>query len=580
MSNSRLDRLLFFLCVAAVLHGAILTVIPLASRGLEYDEIWTLQHYVAAGTRTIFTDLETPNNHPLHSFLVKTSVATFGDSILALRLPAFVAGMLLVAAAAFLAWRLSGSAQTAALTAAMVACSGPLMHYAQTARGYSLQCLLLLLAATALAESAVPASRRRRTVALAAFVVAAMLAILTIPTGLIFLAALAVIHLCAAGRDGLGHTGSGSEPAAPAPWRTAWQALRTVLPAYVLLAALAGGWLCLVWQGLRAGQVRFGTDVGDGQALLHWVLTCGRGLFSPLAAVLLGAFFLRPTRPGARLAMGTLLLSPVVLLPITSAGPARVYLPLLPFAAIAGALALATVADRLRQTARFAACSWLPPAAAVLLAMLSARSQLAADTPVDWANVHADIEAAVPPQHLVVYPAGAGYPIRSQVGDDAVACYQRRLAEPGLQALTLAGTAGYISGNELENNGEQRVGMPDTLVSPRDSVGPVAVSTCRMIRLTTAPADTTTPVIAIVSPQPPLAATHAKKRLFAATAVTDWLQLNPFFSGAVPLSSAAAPSLGYAFVSCRRVPVPTLVALENETGGALRFFRIAPPVQP
>ena len=63
------------------------------SAGLEYDEIWTFQHYSSGSLHKIFTDLATPNNHPLNSLLIKWSACFFSSPAVVLRLSAFLAGI-------------------------------------------------------------------------------------------------------------------------------------------------------------------------------------------------------------------------------------------------------------------------------------------------------------------------------------------------------------------------------------------------------------------------------------------------------------------------------------------------------
>ena len=43
----------------------------LITRDLEYDEIWSLEHYSGLTAAEIFSDLATPNNHPINSLLIQ-----------------------------------------------------------------------------------------------------------------------------------------------------------------------------------------------------------------------------------------------------------------------------------------------------------------------------------------------------------------------------------------------------------------------------------------------------------------------------------------------------------------------------
>jgi hypothetical protein len=79
----------------------------------------------------------TPNNHLLHSCLVKLSMAILGADHWGLRLPAFLAGCALIPSLGRIVGRIYGPA-TALLTASLAATSAWLTAYSTDARGYSL----------------------------------------------------------------------------------------------------------------------------------------------------------------------------------------------------------------------------------------------------------------------------------------------------------------------------------------------------------------------------------------------------------------------------------------------------------
>ena len=56
---------------AVVAAGCLFRVLEFDTRSLEYDEIWTMTHYFKCSFSEIFTELETPNNHPLHTFIAQ-----------------------------------------------------------------------------------------------------------------------------------------------------------------------------------------------------------------------------------------------------------------------------------------------------------------------------------------------------------------------------------------------------------------------------------------------------------------------------------------------------------------------------
>ena len=57
--------LILLLTAAAAVRGFLLF------RDLEYDEIWSLEKYAILSFSGIFSDLSTPNNHPVNTLLIK-----------------------------------------------------------------------------------------------------------------------------------------------------------------------------------------------------------------------------------------------------------------------------------------------------------------------------------------------------------------------------------------------------------------------------------------------------------------------------------------------------------------------------
>jgi dolichyl-phosphate-mannose-protein mannosyltransferase len=84
-----------------------------------------------------------PNNHILHTVLVHASCLLFGCEPWAIRLPAFVAGLLLIPVA-YCTARIFYDRHAALLTACFVCVSSPLILYSTNARGYTIVCLLFL----------------------------------------------------------------------------------------------------------------------------------------------------------------------------------------------------------------------------------------------------------------------------------------------------------------------------------------------------------------------------------------------------------------------------------------------------
>ena len=92
MSAWCLNRRNFRLLAALlVVFGAALRISGIGG-ALVYDEVWTLERYVASPVSAIFTDLAIPNNHPLHSLLAKGSMEWLGAGVIQLRAPTTTGG--------------------------------------------------------------------------------------------------------------------------------------------------------------------------------------------------------------------------------------------------------------------------------------------------------------------------------------------------------------------------------------------------------------------------------------------------------------------------------------------------------
>lgn len=116
---------------------------------MRYDESYNYLHYVSHGPTYIVTHY-VPNNHILHTLSVWAVGCVAGHSPAALRIPAFVAGVLLIPATAWLAWSFSRRMSVAMLTCLATSCSSALIEYSVNARGYTMLALFSVLAALAL----------------------------------------------------------------------------------------------------------------------------------------------------------------------------------------------------------------------------------------------------------------------------------------------------------------------------------------------------------------------------------------------------------------------------------------------
>jgi Dolichyl-phosphate-mannose-protein mannosyltransferase len=173
--------------LAAIVVVGALVRIDFLFQPMRYDEAVTYIHYASRPLYVGLTTYTAPNNHLLNTALVHVATALLGNHPWAIRLPAFLAGVLLVPATYLAARALYGS-RSAVLAAAFVATSSTLIEYSTNARGYmgvTLVFVLLLALGVHLLETRSPA-------AWSLFAVLAALGLYTIPTMLYALGAIVV----------------------------------------------------------------------------------------------------------------------------------------------------------------------------------------------------------------------------------------------------------------------------------------------------------------------------------------------------------------------------------------------------
>lgn len=130
---------------------ALITALAIAVRWaplfqpIRYDEAATWIDYASQPLAKSLSDYRFPNNHLFHTLLVHISAALFGSEPWALRLPAFIAGIVLVPLT-WAAGRALYSASAGLIAASLVATSASLTLYSTNARGYTILCCLTMLA--------------------------------------------------------------------------------------------------------------------------------------------------------------------------------------------------------------------------------------------------------------------------------------------------------------------------------------------------------------------------------------------------------------------------------------------------
>jgi hypothetical protein len=133
----------WLLLAMTFIAAAALRVMSLGS-GLWYDEIVTLVQSARHPFARIVTDFPGVNAHPLYSLIAHASLATFGESAWALRLPACVFGIASIAMVYILGAQLTTRTEAWA-GCALLAASYHHVWFSQNARGYTLLGFLTLL---------------------------------------------------------------------------------------------------------------------------------------------------------------------------------------------------------------------------------------------------------------------------------------------------------------------------------------------------------------------------------------------------------------------------------------------------
>ena len=124
------------LALLALALAAVVLRLLFLGQDMRYDEADSYLMFASRSLLYGLSDYPEPNNHLLNTLLMHVSVQLFGDAPWALRLPALIAGVLVVPAAY---WALRGwvGRWPALVAAGLCGGSSFLVHYSVNARGYA-----------------------------------------------------------------------------------------------------------------------------------------------------------------------------------------------------------------------------------------------------------------------------------------------------------------------------------------------------------------------------------------------------------------------------------------------------------
>lgn len=325
--------------LAVIIVVAALLRLPGLGDGLDHDEAYTWLAFASQPVSVIVGHYPVPNNHILHSLLMALSASAFGESEVALRLPALLAGLLGVAATWWLAQAMCRNAPQAmarwwvpALAAALLAINPTHIGWSQSARGYSLLVLFAALSGGAL----LGAQLQRRRPLWPVYSACLFLALYTQPVAVLLAVGLAAWSLWHAARSG------------------DQQLLTSALSAHGavgLACILAYG---RIWELVVGAGQAWGIDLHDGSFVAAFGLLRDVAMQSEipaLAAALLGVVFLR--RHGLSAVFASLAAAAMLIPLVYGVAPqARGYVYLLPWVSVLAAFGVASLqAERMRQLA-------------------------------------------------------------------------------------------------------------------------------------------------------------------------------------------------------------------------------------
>lgn len=175
------------LALAVILVIAVALRLLYVAQPMRSEEAIAYMSFVREPLRPGALLAPDPNNHVLYTWLAKLAAGAFGPAPWAMRLPALIAGILIVPATYAVARAIYGG-RAAIIATGFAASSGALVLYSTNARGYSLVALCFLL----LVLVAIRLLRGSSGMRWAAFAVVAAVGLATMPAMLFALGTVAI----------------------------------------------------------------------------------------------------------------------------------------------------------------------------------------------------------------------------------------------------------------------------------------------------------------------------------------------------------------------------------------------------
>ena len=503
----------FYFAAGFVLLLGFLIRYPGFSAGLEYDEIWTFQHYSSGSLYKIFTDLATPNNHPLNSLLIKWCACFFSSPAVVLRLSAFLAGIVTIGLSGILAKALFHSRMAVLATMVFVSLNAGLILYSNTGRGYSLQGMLILLYALCVLLYALS----RRTWYLSGIFLSGVCSILTLPTSVLWLFPVSLAHCVYEVKRN----------------RADWKKYLPECVTYLLTGGAVLFWLLYNYSAWKAGQ-SFGRSVDSFSYFMEFagktLYECGGVCLLAAALLGLGLALWRKRNRFLLISLWWIVLFPLFGALFTKTGPSRVYLASVPFLAAAGGFALAHLLAACRKRKLLYSGILL-----ISIALAGADYRINRETwsRVDWLE-RFSLYRKLPPENFLCISPLSSYPAVWN-NPDSLEDYMKRFTafgESGSRFL-LVDSEASLPGLELDTGSE--AGFPMPFPSKiKETLGDMNFRTYRVIPYD--PKEKTSLLLLKLENFPPSEFSRLYRYLKAQPYVEKVLLLNSFFASNVQRS--------------------------------------------
>jgi hypothetical protein len=319
VQDMRRRKLFVFVCLVLFVILVAVRVVNILRNTPEYDEIWTVQNYRDIPVRAVFSDVSTPNNHVLNTLGIRFFLSVVPHHNLAVRLTALLGFCALFAVLLRASLLFFNNSFIRGAVLASVLLNGMLLHYAETARGYSLQSFFVFgIFFSLLCFQFRP--RENRAFNACMWFLCAVGACLSVSSGALYVVILTGLWalLYVRFRDGV---------------KKVWHDNRPLILAWMVWSVLALAWYGGNYSQFAAGRELFGESFRSPARYFSYCFEAARNTGLLLATPCLaacGVLLLLRGKPQWRLCAltgGAVILMFLSAL-VTKGGPARIYLSL------------------------------------------------------------------------------------------------------------------------------------------------------------------------------------------------------------------------------------------------------------